>query len=109
MFFLILKKTSSPVDVKTYESNTAGEKDARLKQQFSAFIGRIVSLACRKGGRTLMLIGKAPSSCLVTDSLFCSVSDMMRGLSVEVDEFKYQGTPSATAMVAEGERRIGLG
>ena len=56
-----------------------------------------------------MLIGALPpSSDLVGGSLPCSVSDMIRGLTVEVGEFKYQEAPSATAMVAEGERRIGL-
>jgi hypothetical protein len=57
VFLLILKKTSSPEDVKTYESDTAREKDAKLRQKFSAFIGRIVPLACRTRGHTLMLIG----------------------------------------------------
>lgn len=56
-----------------------------------------------------MLIGAAPgSSCLGTDSLAVSFSDMMRRLSMEVDRFKYRETPSATTMVAEGERWIEL-
>jgi len=57
-----------------------------------------------------MLIGALSllSSCLVTASLVCSVSDMIRKLSEEVVEFKYQETPSATTMVAEGQRWIGL-
>ena len=72
--------------------------------------GRIVPPTCRNGGRTLMLIGALSllSSCLVTASLGCSLSDMIRKLSVEVVEFKYQETPSATTMVAEGQRWIGL-
>ena len=93
------------MDVTTYESDTAGEKDAKLRQKFSAFIGRIVPLGYRKRGRTLMLIGALGSSSF-TWSWFRSVSDMVRRLPVEVDEFKYQATPSAAAMVAEDERRI---
>jgi len=50
----------------------------------------------------------ALSSCLVVGSLFASLSDMIRRLSVEVDEFKYREAPSATTMVAEGQRRIGM-
>jgi len=53
---------------------------------------------------TLMLIGAAPgpSSSLVTGSGFWSLSDMIWRLSVaEVDEFKYQESPSETVMVAE--------
>jgi hypothetical protein len=68
---------------------------------------RATDMSKERGG-TLMLIGAEPSSCLGTGSLPCSVSDMMRSLSVEVDEFKYQETPSAAAMVAEGEGLIGL-
>lgn len=71
--------------------------------------GRIVPPTCRNGGRTLMLIGAvSPVSCLGTASLGCSVSDIIRKLSVKVVEFKYQETPSATTMVAEGQRRIWL-
>ena len=104
MFLLILKKTSSPVDVTTYESDTAGEKDAKLGQKFSAFIGRIVPLGFRERGNTLMLIGALSS--VFTCSGFGSVSDMVWRLPVDVGEVKYQETPSAAAMVAEGERRV---
>ena len=54
--------------------------------------GRIVPPTCRNGGRTLMLIGAVSPvpSCLVTASLGCSVSDIIRKLSVKVVEFKYQ-------------------
>jgi hypothetical protein len=56
-----------------------------------------------------MLIGAvALSSCFVTSPLVCSVSDITGKLSVEVVEFKYQETPSATTMVAEGQRWVGL-
>ena len=53
--------------------------------------GRIVPPTCRSGGRALMLIGAlALSSCLATPSLGSSMSDIIRKLSVEVVEFKYQ-------------------
>jgi len=105
VFLLILKKTSSPADVTTYKSDTAGGKDAKLRQKISAFIGRIVPLGLRRRPRTLMLIG-ALSSAFTACSWFCSLSDMVWRLLVEVGEFKYQETPSAAAMVAEDERRI---
>ena len=50
-----------------------------IEADFLAFIGQIVPLACRKEGRTLMLIvGALGSSCLGTDPWVCSFSDMMR-------------------------------
>lgn len=109
MFFLILKKTSSAVDVTTYKSKTIGEKDARLGQNICAFIGQIEPLTSRKSEHTLMLIGPF-SSCFGAASWGWgwSLSDMTWEVTNGVGEVKYQGTPSATAMVAEGERRIGL-
>ena len=71
--------------------------------------GWIMPSICQNGERTLMLIDAVPlSSCLATASLVCSVSDIVRRLSVEVVEFKYQESPSAATMVAEGQRRVGL-
>ena len=72
--------------------------------------GGIVPPTCRSRGRTLILIGPEsgalPPSCL--GGFSPSLSDMIQRLSMEVDEFKYQETPSAAKMVAEGQRRIGL-
>ena len=81
VFLLILKKTSSPEDVRTYKSSTIMER-REIGVENATIRGQIVPPVHRNGGRTLMLMGAAgSSSCLaVTSPLGCSLSDMIQWL-----------------------------
>ena len=84
------------------------EKRHEIEAKSVSIRDRIVPPTYRSRGRTLILIGPEsgglPPSSLGT--LSAPLSDMIQRLSVEVDEFKYQETPSAARVVAEGQRSL---